>query len=396
MNKRIILATSLGLAITILPACTTSQLVNLALQKDPERALKSMAKNRVNTYKEDPRVLIADIKRAEREYDRLMGNLQKQSGAKWGKRESRTLPSRTRYVKYTEDYKNRVVVDFDQGTILVEHLEENNVQDKLKNAIVTALLTPDDPRAVDLFSDKPVGLSGTPYLQGLVADQNNKLINTPQDADQYAGYLVGNKLQTRSIDVNGVSKQVSFVQFAMINTHIEQRALKFSPQVRKQAEASGVSRSLIYAVMKTESGFNPFAVSSAPAYGLMQLVPTSGGREAYRKVKGVDASPSKDYLFEADNNIELGSAYLGILMNDSQLNQIRNQVSREYCAIAAYNTGPGNVLRTFDRRTDDAIDRINSLKPDQVYDILRTRLPYEETRGYIVKVVSAKKQFTAM
>lgn len=396
MNDKALFTAFLALSITTLPACTTSQLVNLALQKDPEQALRSMARHRVNTYKEDPRVLIADIRRARREYNRLMGNLQKRSGAKWGRREARTLPSRTRYVKYTEGYKSRVVVDFDRGTILVEHLDETDVQGKLRNAIVTALLTPDDPRAVDLFSDKPVGLSGTPYLQGLVADQNNRLINGLQDARQYAAYLVGNKLQIRRIDVNGISKNVSYVQFAMVNTHIEQRALRFAPEVRKQAVANGVSRSLIYAVMKTESDFNPFAVSSAPAYGLMQLVPGSGGRTAYRKVKGVDAAPSKDYLFEADNNIELGSAYLGILMYDTQLSQIINPVSREYCAIAAYNTGPGNVLRTFNKNTGAAIDRINTLRPDQVYSTLRARLPYKETRSYIAKVVSVKKQFTSM
>ncbi len=69
-----------------------------------------------------------------------MGNVQKESGAKWGKRESATLPSRTRYVKYTENYKNRVVVDYDAGTILIEHLDEEKAKEKLRNAAVVALV----------------------------------------------------------------------------------------------------------------------------------------------------------------------------------------------------------------------------------------------------------------
>lgn len=398
MSKKILFIAVAAIAFSALPGCTTNEMINLALQKDPKKALQSKAKRRVNSYKENPALILADLKRAQREYNRLMGRLQQESGAKWGAREARTLPGRTRYVKYTEDYKSRVIVDFDNGSILVEYLEETDAQNKLKNAIVTALLTPDDPRAVDVFSDKPIELSGAPYLQGLVADQNNHLINAPQDAVQYATYLVGNKLQSRSIDVNGISKQVKYVQFAMVNSNIDQRALKYSPDVRKYSEASEVSRSLIFAVIKTESGFNPFAVSSAPAYGLMQLVPSSGGRAAYHKVKGVDEPPTKDYLFGSSNNIELGSAYLGILLNDSQLSQIANPVSREYCAIAAYNTGPGNVLRTFasSKKARDGIARINALKPDQVYETLRTRLPFEETRGYIVKVVDAKKRYATM
>ncbi|MFA5370991.1 MAG: transglycosylase SLT domain-containing protein, partial [Sideroxydans sp.] len=171
--------------------------------------------------------------------------------------------------------------------------------------------------------------------------------------------------------------------------------------VREHSENTKVSRSLIYAVIKTESSFNPYAVSSAPAYGMMQLVPSSGGREAYRKAKGQDVMPSKEYLFDANNNIELGATYLGVLLNDSPLREIRNPVSREYCAIAAYNTGPSNVMRAFSKlsgraRQEDALDKINSMRPDEVFDALRSSLPYEETRGYIVKVVEAKKRYATM
>jgi membrane-bound lytic murein transglycosylase C len=177
--------------------------------------------------------------------------------------------------------------------------------------------------------------------------------------------------------------------------------VQYAATVRKNSANTTVSRSLIFAIIKIESSFNPYAVSSAPAYGMMQLVPTSGGREAYRKAKGEDVSPSKEYLFDAENNIELGSTYLGVLLNDSPLRQIQNPVSREYCAIAAYNTGPSNVFRAFSTltgkaRQPDALDKINSMRPDEVYDALRTKLPYEETRGYIVKAVEAKKRYAMM
>ena len=384
-----------------LPACTTQQLINVATAKDPEKALKNMAERRANAYKYNPELIVADVKKVKSEYDRLMGNVQKESGAKWGKRESGVLANRTRYVKYTENYKNRVVVDYDAGTIVIEHLDEEKAKEKLRNAAVVALLTPDDPGAVDLFSDKEIPLGGKPYLQELVVDEDNVVIKTREDIDRYADYLVANKLQSRTIDVSGVSKNVLYVQMNMVNAHMDKRALQYASTVHKHSDNTQVSRSLIFAIIKIESSFNPYAVSSAPAYGMMQLVPSSGGREAYRKAKGEDVMPSKEYLFNAENNIELGANYLGVLLNDSPLHQIRNPVSREYCAIAAYNTGPGNVFRAFSNlsgkaRQDDALDKINSMRPDEVYDALRTRLPYEETRGYVVNAVAAKKRFAAM
>jgi membrane-bound lytic murein transglycosylase C len=384
-----------------LPACTTQQMMQVALSKDPEKTLKGMAEHRANAYKYNPELIIRDVKKAKSEYDRLMGNVQKESGTKWGKHESGVLANRTRYVKYTENYKNRVVVDYDAGTVLIEHLDEEKAKEKLRNAAVVALLTPDDPGSVDLFSDKEIELGGIPYLQELVVDQNNVVLLSREDINRYADYLVANKLQTRTIDVDGVSKTVLYVQMNMVNAHMDKRALEYAATVRKHADSTQVSRSLIFAIIKIESSFNPYAVSSVPAYGMMQLVPSSGGREAYRKAKGEDRMPDKEYLFNASNNIELGATYLGVLLNDSPLHEIRNHVSREYCAIAAYNTGPGNVFRAFSKlsgkaRQEDAIDKINAMPPDEVYDALRTKLPYEETRGYIVNAVAAKKRYAAM
>ncbi|MBI1175116.1 MAG: DUF3393 domain-containing protein [Sideroxydans sp.] len=396
MKNKVLVALLAGTAILPLSSCTTNNAVRVLTSRSPAQAIKAIAESRVRSYEYNPVLALSDIRRAQAQLNQLLGNVRKQSSKKWGSRESRKLPTRTRYVKYTEDYTSRVTVDFDAGSVLIEHLDEAGIQDKIRNAVVVALLTPGDPRSVDLFSDSPVELNGTPYLQGLVADQTGRLIENRSEAEAYASYLAAHDMRSKSINVNGVRKQVRYVQFAMINTHVEQGALKYAPQVRKYSAATGISRSLIFAVIKTESSFNPFAVSSAPAYGLMQLVPESGGRDAYRKVKGIDRAPSKEYLFDAENNIELGTNYLSMLFNDSVLQDIGDPLSREYCAIAAYNTGPRNVLRAFSSNQETALGMINKMTPGEVYNTLRKKLPYAETRSYISKVVSAQNRYATL
>ena len=385
-----------GIAVMlVLSSCTTSNAIRVITSRNPAEAIKSIAESRVRSYEYNPVLAWSDLRHARARLNRLLGNVQKQSSRKWGRHEARKLPTRTRYVKYTDGYRSRVTVNFDSGEILIEHLDAPGIRDKLRNAITTALLTPGDPRAVDLFSDKPVELNGTPYLRGLVADQNGHLIETRHEAEAYAGYLTLHDLHSKTIDVNGRKKQVEYVRFAMINTHVEQAALKYAPEVRKYAAATGVSRSLIFAVIKTESSFNPFAVSSAPAYGLMQLVPESGGRDAYRKVTGINRAPSKEYLFNSGNNIELGSTYLEMLSQESVLQDIANPQSREYCSIAAYNTGPNNVLRAFSSNPRTALARINRMSPGKVYATLRRKLPYAETRNYVQRILENLEVYRA-
>jgi membrane-bound lytic murein transglycosylase C len=350
-------------------------------------------------YKRAPNRSEAGKSRAE--YLHLLGSLRKAVRAKWGKRESLLLPDRTHYVKYTDHYMNRVVVDHVAGTVLVERLDGKNAKQKLRDAAVVALLTPDDAGAVDLFSDREVSLGGTPFLQDLVVDQDNVVLKTREDIDRYTGYLVGNKLHRRAIRVKGKRRRVVYVRMHMVNAHVDRRALKYAEAVRKYAAQAEVDRTLVFAVIEVESAFNPYAVSGVPAWGMMQIQPADGGREAYRKARGDDVVPGRDYLFNAENNIELGADWLGILLHDSPLARIRDAVAREYCAIAAYNADPDSVFGVFSKADgaalqDDALDRINAMTPEKVYYTLRTGLPDKAARRYFTRIVAAKKHYTAL
>ena len=397
VGKKAIWAT----AVVLLAACSTVDPVRtattLATSRNPEAALKSMVQQRATSYERDPRVLLNDLNALKRDYEKLTAALFGKASGTWGKKDTR-LPERTRYVKYSQNYKSRAIVDFDAGAITVETVDEANAKASLKNAIVTTLLTPDDPRAVDLFTDKPVTLTSdrAPYLLGLVVDAQGKQIANPAQAEAFADAAIAKDAKSRTVTGEQTgAKNALYVRIPMVSNFQNKQAEKYKPLVDKYAAKYKVSPSLVYAVIRTESNFNPFAVSSAPAYGMMQLVPSSGGREAYRAAKGKDEMPTRDYLFVAENNIELGSAYLGVLF-DKQLDLVQNLVSREYCVISAYNTGPSNVLKAFSTDRVAAVNAINSMEPPGVYDRLRKHLPYAETREYLARVVGYRRQFVSL
>jgi len=382
------------IALTMLSGCGVSDynaLVNASLSKSPSAALKVFAKNKSIQYAQNPKQLTRDIDTLDKHVFKALLTLIKSASGDWGEENVR-VPKKKEYVKYMQNYKSRALVDFDKGIVTVETLDSNNTQQSLKNAIVTTLLLPDDPRSADLFGAKEVKLGATPYLYGEVKDDQNEPIRYAWRANRYADVLVSKNYQVKEILKGGKPLKVHYVTMPMVKDHSDVRVAKFKPYVRQYAKKFNVSENLIYAIMQTESNFNQYAVSNAGAFGLMQIVPTSAGKDAYKFAKGKSVTPSKSYLFNAQNNIELGVAYIHII-GDKYLPGIKDPVSKEYCVISAYNTGSGNVLRTFHKDREKAQEQINAMTASMIYKKLRTELPYEETRRYLKKVIDYKKEF---
>ena len=376
-------------ALALLCACSSSEIIRAArvAATGDSAAAGRMAAEKAAVYAAHPQKVGEDLRKVQAVIDRFRNR----AGGVWGEEDVKE-PSPFEYVKYTQNYLSRAAVDFNRGMIMVETLDQDKPLDSLKNAIVTTILTPEDPRAVDLYSDSEVPLGGAPFLLGLVKDFDGEAIRWPWRAERFADRLIATNLQKRPGTIRNDNRTVYYVAITMVPDHQDVRAAKYRHLVERYADRFGISRALVYAVMKTESSFNPYAVSPSQALGLMQVMPSTAGRDVYRMLNGRDGEPTREYLLDPENNVRYGIAYLHILWN-RYLADIENELSREYCTIAAYNAGAGEVLRTFDQDRNRAHHIINSMPPLDVFNRIKNGIPKEEARLYIVRVLNAKRDF---
>ncbi|MDN3614030.1 MAG: membrane-bound lytic murein transglycosylase MltC [Vibrio gallaecicus] len=313
------------------------------------------------------------------------GNIQK----RWGSKEIK-MAGKSNYVKYIDNYLSRSEVNFTKGTILVETVSPTEPKKHLKNAIMTTLLTPDDPANVDLFSSKSITLEGQPFLYNQVVDQEQKPIQWTWRANRFADYLIANNLKTKEVDF----KKSYYVEIPMVEDHAIKRSYKYADIVRRASRKYDIPEDLIYAIIKTESSFNPYAVSWANAYGLMQVVPKTAGRDVFKLVKNKPGEPTPEYLFNPETNIDTGTAYFYILKN-RYLKDVKHPTTLEYSMISAYNGGTGGVLNTFSSNRKRAMNDLNALQPNQAYWALTKKHPNKESRRYLEKVTKFKKDFNS-
>lgn len=82
--------------------------------------------------------------------------------------------------------------------------------------------------------------------------------------------------------MEGKTKTTHIAAFSIIlpPKSILRKARQYRPMVKNYADKREVDPALVLAVIHSESAFNPMAMSYIPAYGLMQIVPRTGGKDA--------------------------------------------------------------------------------------------------------------------
>jgi membrane-bound lytic murein transglycosylase C len=364
---------------------------------------KKMTKSDFKSYSDG---VEKDFDKYKKELQEAFDEYKKKISLVWGEKNS-SVSDNKRYVSYFSDLRERSIIDFEKGSVKVEIIinsnenNEKNIRKILTSSVARAVTQKGDLRSITEISKKPETFQSNDadfVLKNQVRDKSGNIVS-PENADVFASETVTQKkFETMRIkDDNSNEKIVVSIDFPLAEDHIKKRALQFIDIVIPESKKRNIDHELIFAVMETESSFNPLAKSPIPAFGLMQLVPTTAGRDSYRMVYKKDVAPSDKFLYEPKNNIELGAAYLYILFN-RYLDEIENMDSRLWCVIAAYNTGIGNVFETFEGKYSkarystrqlwklSAFEKVNAMSPEEVYSHLHTNLPYRETRNYIEKV----------
>ncbi len=160
------------------------------------------------------------------------------------------------------------------------------------------------------------------------------------------------------IDSNGVLHFTNTPTSSDYKLYIKERPPKIAPRydsekfdeiIRKAQQKYGVEFSLIKAVIKVESGFNPKAVSRVGAKGLMQIMPAN-----FKTLLVEDP-------FNPQDNIMGGTLYLMRLLQRYEY--------KLPLVLAAYNAGP------------EAVDKYSQVPP------------YTETQNYVRKVMKTYSQY---
>ncbi|MDA7817542.1 transglycosylase SLT domain-containing protein [Sulfurimonas sp.] len=356
-------------------------------------------KNEFLAYKDS---LNSEFTKYKEEQKKVFEAYKKELGVYW---DEPKLSTKDSWLSYSKDKKTRSDVDFKNETITIETISTSKkaAEQKIKMALAK-VITIDTKEAHN--SDqlerklskikKPLGVltskvDAKPILSTVIFDK----MPTKKSVVRY----VNNKIKPRQIKSTTSQKTkaitsnkqkpyvVYSIQVKMPQNTMIKRSRIYYQDIEKESLRQKIPKALVFAIMHSESSFNPRARSHIPAYGLMQIVPKSAGIDSYKYLYNKKRLVSGSYLYNSKNNITMGSAYLHILYY-KYLRKIKNPDSRLYCTIAAYNTGAGNVAWAFTKTNNmnKAAPLINKLTPQQVYNKLMRDLKYEEPKHYLKKV----------
>jgi soluble lytic murein transglycosylase len=143
--------------------------------------------------------------------------------------------------------------------------------------------------------------------------------------------------------------------------------LKYAEEVLSQSEATGVPPELLFAVIRTESGFDPNAQSAVPARGLMQLTQDTFEWVRYRLHE--EGEYVYEDMFTPETNIRYGAELLRLL---------RDELGSDLNVLCAYHAGRGNALEWLQ-------------DPAYAKDGEIVEIPFQDTRRHVKKALETKQ-----
>ena len=153
---------------------------------------------------------------------------------------------------------------------------------------------------------------------------------------------------------------------AAYDRRVWRTTVRYREQIVREAGQYGLRPAFVAAIILNESSYDPSAVSSVGARGLMQLLPDTG-RWVAGKLGIRDYTD--DLLFDAETNLRLGVWYLDFLSDRYGGDPV--------LVACAYHAGHGNVDTWLTRYSRDG----RTLSLDEI--------PMENTRSYARKVVDS-------
>ncbi len=138
-----------------------------------------------------------------------------------------------------------------------------------------------------------------------------------------------------------------------------------------------IERSIVYAIARQESAFNPSVVSPALAYGLMQVTPDAARYVCKRHGATYDLARLKN---DSVYNAALGAAELGGLLEDYRGSYIMT--------FAAYNAGRGSVKKWVERYGDPRDPKVDAVDWVEL-------IPFSETRNYVQRIMENLQVYRA-
>lgn len=301
-------------------------------------------------------------------------------GAIWGY-DNVKLSSQKKTVIYDDNLTTRGIVDFKNGSMTIQKIENNN------SSIATGQML----KKVDDIGK--LRLSEVAKKTPLIDLKNNNKVFGNRDFNSLFNI---DKSSVKQKVVNKNGKKIYEIYAKLSKNSVDKRIKLYLPYIQKYAKKYSFDTSYILSIIHTESAFNPFAISNIPAYGLMQIDPKTGGKDAYIALYQKDENIPKDYLFDPKKNIELGSKYLQII-RDSYLDGVKNSKSLQYCISVAYNAGIGNLYRVFSKNgsnKEEIIKKINKMSSDDVYHLLHnSKKLTNEAKQYLALTSYRNQQY---